>query len=132
MKVLLLFLLLLTGCTAQAPSHVLDAQTDIVQFSNRIEVRGEQLQLVRFESDSMEPALPFGATGIEMPPPAQLHAGDIISYRSGIGVITHRIISINTDAAGVYYTTKGDASPAQDAKKVRPSDIEGLVVGVIY
>ena len=52
---------------------------------------------------------------------------DIIMFRSGRGIVTHRIVDIE----GGDYVTRGDANNAPDAESVSPADVVGRVVLVI-
>ncbi len=65
-----------------------------------------------------------------------LHVGDIIGYRCSTctedEIIMHRIVAIAEDAQGVFYTLKGDNNPEPDPDRVRFSQVETVVVGIIY
>jgi signal peptidase I len=52
----------------------------------------------------------------EVVPTEELRVGDVITYLppSGDHLVTHRIVSIDRDAAGRIYRTKGDANPVAD------------------
>ena len=56
-----------------------------------------------------------------------LEVGDVIAYRSGGIIITHRIISIDQEHRTL--TTQGDANPAPDAP-VPYTSVVGKIVGV--
>jgi len=65
--------------------------------------------------------------------PDSINAGDVISFYSSnreiLGLInTHRVVEINTDQEGLYFTTKGDANPVPDEDPVRPQYVIGRVV----
>lgn len=49
--------------------------------------------------------------------------GDVISYREGNAVITHRVTSITEDG---QYKTKGDANNKEDINNVPVENIEGV------
>ena len=86
-------------------------------------------------TNSMDPVLDDTAHGIEIPPlKEKLRVGDIISYRSSTlnVIVVHRIVSIEQDSRGAYYTVQGDNNNAKDPEKVRFEDIEGVVVALIY
>jgi len=53
--------------------------------------------------------------------------GDVITFRSGENLVTHRIVD-RTDAG---FITKGDANNAADLDPVAPEDVVGRVVLVI-
>lgn len=44
----------------------------------------------------------------------------------------HRVVDIGNDNTGIYFTTKGDNYYKEDPDKVRFSQIEGIVVGILY
>ena len=44
----------------------------------------------------------------------------------------HRVIKIGNDKDGIYFTTKGDNFWQEDPDKVRFSQVEGIVVGILY
>lgn len=54
---------------------------------------------------------------------------DIITYKRGDSVITHRVFKVVNDAGNIYYLTKGDSNYIQDDYKVKYKDIEGKYVG---
>lgn len=56
-----------------------------------------------------------------------LNIGDIISFRMDGVVVTHRIIDVNVDEAGIrQFTTKGDANNAADEKPVSADQVLGV------
>ena len=78
-------------------------------------------------SNSMYPSLKKGDAIIvkklndkEM---GDLKVGDIIAFRDGDFIITHRIIEIKSG----YYTTKGDNNNIKDVTKRKKDDIIGIV-----
>ena len=85
---------------------------------------------------SMEPMISEKANGIEVKPESftELKAGDIVSYKSDFadGIIIHRIVKTGFDENGWYAIVKGDNNSEQDPGKVRFSQINGVLVGVIY
>jgi signal peptidase I len=58
--------------------------------------------------------------------PDSLSVGDIVTYRVGGAVVTHRIAG---EVAPGVYQTKGDANPEPDPYTVRRSEIIGVVWG---
>lgn len=59
--------------------------------------------------------------------PASLKVGDVIAFMSGQTTVTHRIVSIETQADGsLSFITKGDANAAQDTQPVSQDDLVGL------
>jgi hypothetical protein len=91
----------------------------------------------RFEdTNSMDPVIDIGANSIEIQPksPSEIKIGDIISYKSNLvdGIIIHRVVSINEDEDGIYYTAKGDNNFFRDPEQIRFDQVHGLVIGVLY
>jgi len=84
-------------------------------------------------SGSMEPNLKIGdIIIIKHISDNELKEGDIVSFRNGTSIITHRINSIIVDETGTTkYETKGDNNNISDKSLIKYSDIEGIVVGKI-
>lgn len=77
---------------------------------------------------SMEPNVPRGSlalvdTKVE---PAALEPGDVVAFKSGDKLITHRIVE--NDAAAQAITTKGDANADMDPGYVAYADVVGQTV----
>lgn len=78
-------------------------------------------------SGSMEPEIMTGDMVLVRNTDAgNLQKGDVIAYKSGEAVITHRIIDVKTENGEVRYVTQGDANDSPDQTTVRPSDVEGI------
>lgn len=58
----------------------------------------------------------------------ELQVGDVISYRKGQSVITHRIVNITEQKE---YKTKGDNNNTEDSEIILDKDIEGKVIKVV-
>ncbi len=88
--------------------------------------RGYRLSAV--QTGSMIPTLHVG-DGVVIEPVSynNLKPGDVISYRSGNGTVTHRIASISSRGGSV--TTKGDHNPNPDSP-ISKGQIIGKVVVV--
>ena len=77
-------------------------------------------------SGSMEPAL--GVDDLIL-----IHAqdsyqqGDIVTYQSDGGLVTHRVVEIRADGL----VTQGDANNAPDSRSVAPEEVVGKVTGRI-
>ncbi|MBI5072870.1 hypothetical protein HZA99_03560 [Candidatus Woesearchaeota archaeon] len=86
------------------------------------------------DTNSMDPLLDVGANGIEIIPHSadDIHLGDVISYQSGSDMVIHRVIGIDSDDSGIYYTIKGDNNPIADNVRVRFADVSGILVAVVY
>lgn len=83
-------------------------------------------------SGSMEPNINIGDMVITKSKENELKVGDIISYRKGQSVITHRISQIIENENGeTTYRTKGDNNNAEDGEEIYLKDIEGKVVKVV-
>jgi len=83
---------------------------------------------------SMSPTIPKGAIIlIKIVKNEALKKGDIIVFNVNNNTrIVHRIVSVGKDDNGIFYKTKGDAADMSDPWKVRPNQIVGVVVGVIW
>lgn len=80
-------------------------------------------------SGSMKPSLQIGDIVIvKKVAQNELKQGDIISYRQGQSVITHRIAEVIDKEGEVEYKTKGDNNNAEDSGTVSYEMIEGKVV----
>jgi hypothetical protein len=105
-------------------------------FPGKLVLEGDY-QLSSFaDSNSMLPVLDSGSSGIEVPVYADtiLERGNIISYKlEGRNyTVVHRIIDIQEDAKGIYYTTQGDYLQEPDPYKVRQDQVQRLMIGVIW
>ena len=86
-------------------------------------------------SGSMEPNINIGdivvAKSIKNKEES-IKVGDVISYRKGQAVITHRITNIEKDENGILrISTKGDNNNAEDSERILINNIEGKVITVI-
>lgn len=80
-------------------------------------------------SGSMEPNLQIGDMVIvKKVKQNELNKGDIISFRQGQSIITHRIVEIIENDGQIVYKTKGDNNNAEDSGNVLYEMIEGKVV----
>lgn len=78
-------------------------------------------------SGSMEPEIMTGdMVLVKNTDAGNLQKGDVISYKSGEAVITHRIIDVKAEDGEVCYVTQGDANDSPDQTMVRPADVEGI------
>lgn len=78
-------------------------------------------------SGSMEPELKIGDIVI-VKKGKNLQDGDIISFRQGESVITHRINKIINENGNNTYQTKGDNNNIEDSGTITDSVIEGKVI----
>ena len=78
-------------------------------------------------SGSMETEIDAGDVGVvRETDTASLKKGDIIAFKSGEIVITHRIYDIIQEEGETRYITKGDNNNAEDNGYVLPEQIEGV------
>ena len=85
-------------------------------------------------TNSMDPFIDETSNAIEIKPKSALDikVGDVISYQTKYGVIIHRVVKVDKDNKGIYYSVKGDNNKLTDPIKVRFKDVVGVVVAVIY
>ena len=111
--------------------------SDIEVFNNKIVIDIKNSNWRKFiDSNSMDPLIDEGATTIEIKPKKEeeIKIGDIISYSmDGYDyAFVHRVVDIGNDENGIYFITKGDNYFKKDIAKIRFSQIEGIVVGILY
>ncbi len=83
-------------------------------------------------SGSMEPNLNIGdIVVVKKCNENEIDKNDIISYRYGELIITHRIVEIIETENGREYITKGDNNNVNDNINLKYEDIEGKYVGKI-
>ena len=86
-------------------------------------------------SGSMEPNINIGDIVIAKSiknKEESIKVGDIISYRKGQNVITHRITNIEKDENGILrIATKGDNNNTEDSERILINNIEGKVITII-
>lgn len=107
----------------------------IMVTENKVIIRNENVNWAQYtDTGSMEPVLSSTANGIEIKPVGtdEVHVGDIISYFYNDKIIVHRVIRIGIDKDGWYAVTKADTSEREDPLKVRFSQVNGILVGIIY
>ena len=77
---------------------------------------------------SMVPAIPMGSLiVIEPTSPAAVSVGEVITFALADRLITHRVIAVERDDAGLRLMTKGDANDAPDPIAVRAGGAIGAV-----
>lgn len=109
-------------------------EKDIAVYEDKIIISVENAKWATFaDTNSMDPVLDKGANAIQIVPAyeEQLQVGDIITYNQGNISIIHRIIEIGNDGDW-YAITKGDNNNSPDAGKVRFSQVEKVVIGILY
>lgn len=80
-------------------------------------------------SGSMEPAIFAGDLVISKTvDPASLKVNDVISFKQGNAVVTHRIVDIDQKDNETVFVTKGDANNVADQNTVSYAQVEGIQV----
>lgn len=83
-------------------------------------------------SGSMMPELEIGdIVVVKEVQEKELQKGDIISFRQGHNVVTHRISEIIVTDNKVQYKTKGDNNNIEDIEAISKDEIEGKVINKI-
>lgn len=83
-------------------------------------------------SGSMEPTIMTGDLAIiKNCDPNELKENDIIAFRNGTSVITHRIIEVTEKDGKKVFLTKGDNNNTEDRNPVSPESVEGIYVSRI-
>lgn len=78
-------------------------------------------------SGSMEPSIMTGdMVFVKETDPDSLKVGDVIAYKSGSAVVTHRIVEVKSENGETRYVTQGDANNAADQSLVKLADVEGI------
>lgn len=83
-------------------------------------------------SESMKPELNIGdAVIVKEVNESEIQKGDIISYREGERVITHRVCNITNIDGKTKYITKGDNNSIEDDTLIKIDMVEGKVIKTI-
>ncbi len=85
-------------------------------------------------SGSMKPNINIGDIVIvkNIEDKEDIKIGDVISFRKGQSIITHRITNIQYDEnQTIKITTKGDNNNTEDSEEISYDDIEGKVIKII-
>jgi|TARA_Y100000310_G_C20321993_1_gene641162 signal peptidase I len=115
--------------------RIKDSQIHI--YENRIVLDIPNANYARYaDTNSMDPILDEGATGIEILPSNvnDIQVGDIITYEPEWTnkLVVHRVIVTGEDEQGWYCYTKGDNTNTIDPGKIRFEQVRYILVGVIY
>jgi len=108
-------------------------ENDLQLFPEKLIINFPGLSLASYtNTNSMDPLLDEGATGIEITPKTEedIHIGDVVAYQSGNDLIPHRVVQTGEDGQGVYYIVKGDNS--ENLEKIRFGQIKYVLIGVLY
>jgi signal peptidase I len=106
-------------------------------YSQKVILDVEDPQWAMFtDTHSMEPVISSRSYAIEVVPKSadEINVGDILSYNSDYadGTIIHRVIEKGTDSDGTYFILKGDNNPSADPGRIRFSQVQRVVVAIIY
>jgi signal peptidase I len=116
-------------------NHVTEDQIHVMNNQVIIDLPGAQWAKFT-DTNSMDPVFDAEANTLEIRPKntREISVGDIVSYKSNLyeGIIVHRVVATNYDSEGWYMTLKGDNNAFNDPEKVRFSQVNGIVVAVIY
>lgn len=110
-------------------------EEQIMVYDDKIVIDVSNVTWAGFESTgSMTPTLSEDANALEIEPlsPEEIKKGDIISYETSDGIIIHRVVEIGEDEQGWYALTKGDNNKLNDPYKVRFSQVQRLLIGILY
>lgn len=125
--------------TVQAKENPRDRipEKAIAVYGDRVILDVQDVQWATFtDTHSMEPVLFKGANALEITPKSadDIKVGDIVSYKSvyADGNIIHRVVYKGTDEEGTYFVMKGDNLPSNDPGRVRFSQMQRVVVAVVY
>jgi signal peptidase len=107
---------------------IIAAVAGITIFSARVIVPlATGTQAINIIGSSMEPTLPIGAISYARPVHSTgIEPGDIITFQTSQGPVTHRILA-DVTGNGDLWTTKGDANAERDAQLLTPENIIGQV-----
>ena len=114
--------------------RIQDSEVHTYDEGVRIDIKNAKWRKY-IDSNSMDPLIDIGTTTIEIKPksPKDIKVGDIVAYdMEGYDyALVHRVVEIGNDNEGAYFITKGDNFWKEDPK-VRFSQIDGIVVGILY
>jgi hypothetical protein len=120
---------------ASPTDRIKESQIHVMDNSVVIEIENPEWSKFT-DTNSMDPVLDSGANAIHIVPKSEseINVGDIVAYESEYteGTLIHRIIEINKDEEGTFYTLKGDNNPEPDPGRVRFSQIKRVLVAIIY
>lgn len=125
----------LTEAAERASPQDWISESDIRVYNDKVEISLQEAKWAKFaDTNSMDPVFDKGANAIQIVPQRaqDLEVGDIITYDYNGRKIIHRIVDIQQDSQGYYFTVKGDNNNAPDPVQVRFEDIERVVVAIIY
>lgn len=81
---------------------------------------------------SMEPTIPVGSI-VFMQKASNYQVNDVITFKRGDKMITHRIMQVTRNQDGTFYKTQGDANNAADSDLVNSKDVAGKgIFQIVY
>lgn len=90
------------------------------------------LRMYSVMSGSMEPKMPVGSMVVsKYASVEEIKVDDIITFSTGMGNVTHRVVDIKRDGEYVAYITKGDANNTEDINPMPYANVKGVVILVI-
>ena len=88
--------------------------------------------MIAIGSDSMNPIYYRGDAIIyKEVKPGEVKEKDILVFKSGSAIITHRVKKIIIDDNKIYFQTKGDNNDTEDIELVSSNNIYGVVKYVV-
>jgi len=72
---------------------------------------------------------------LELEDKSQINVGDIVVFEYESLIIPHRVVEKGSDDRGLFFVTKGDHNRNNDMDfcgKVRPEQVVGVIVGILY
>ena len=72
---------------------------------------------------------------LELEDKSRINVGDIVVFEYESLTISHRVVEKGSDGRGLFFVTKGDHNRDNDMDfcgKVRPEQVVGVVVGILY
>ena len=90
-----------------------------------------------FPTHSMLPTISDTSTVLilELEDKSQINVGDIVVFEYESITIPHRVVEKGSDGRGLFFVTKGDHNRDNDmgfCGKVRPEQVIGVIVGILY
>ena len=80
----------------------------------------------------MEPVYYRGdAVIIEKINAKEVKIGDILVFKVGSGIVTHRVVEISQEDGKMVFRTKGDNNKTEDTFDIDDSDVKGIVKYVV-
>lgn len=112
-------------------------EENIHVYSDKVVIELKDAEWATFtDTNSMDPLIDYGTNAIEIVPlnESEINIGDIISYKSeyASGTIIHRVVEISQDEDGWFCRVKGDNNKDVDPGKIRFSQVQRMVVAIIY